>query len=147
MSKIFINNALFRVLWPPIFGVVVYFLILLINNSLFLLRENIFTEEVYISIFLSYLVFEVNRLWIIFGQRYFKFSSWGSRVLLLIGGNTLLTLAILSISLYAYFSFVLGYSRFNTELIYFNAIFCIASWLFNLIYISNYPKNKPQIGL
>ena len=137
MSRIFINNVLFRILWPPIFGMVVYFLILLINNSLFVLRENIFTEEVYISIGLSYLVFEVNRIWILLSNKFFDSSRWVVKILILIGGNTILTAMIVTLALSAYFKYVLGFSTFSTELTYFNIIFLFTSWLYNLIYVSN----------
>jgi len=137
MNRVFINNVMFRILWPPIFGALVYFLILLINNSLFVLKESVFTEEVYISIGLSYLVFEVNRIWIQLSNNFFDFPGWVVKILVLIGGNTILTIAIVTMALSAYFNYVLGFSTFSTELAYFNIIFLFTSWLYNLIYVSN----------
>ena len=65
MRKLFIHHPLFRLLSPIFSGVVVYLLILLLNNNVEQLQEQFFGEELYICIGLSYLIQEFSRLLLI----------------------------------------------------------------------------------
>ncbi len=81
MKKIFINNAFFRILFPIVYGIIVYLLILLINNSIDTLNETFLTQEVYISIVLTYLVMESNRLLIKVTEKYtLSLEKWGGEL-------------------------------------------------------------------
>lgn len=143
MKGIFINNALFRIICPPFYGTVVYLLILLINNSIYMLNETFFTEEVYISIGLTFLIFEANRLAIIIIEKaYRKQENLSPQIITQLGVNTLITVLITSIALSIYFIFVLGFSNYNTELTYFNIIFIVTSWMYNMIYFSHIYLHK-----
>ncbi len=139
MKSIFVNNALFRILGPPIYGAIVYLLILLVNNSIAMLSESFFTEEVYISIGLTYLVLESNRFIAKMIERMAQSQErLGQLILKQVGINTLVTILLVSAAISGYFSYVLGFSNYQTELTYFNIIFVVTSWMYNLIIFSNY---------
>src|SRR5688500_5057738 len=77
MKRYFIHNGLFRVLAPAVYGVLVYLLILLINNDVVRVNELFISEEVYVCIGLCYIVFEFIRLQIVLLDRFLgkKFKS------------------------------------------------------------------------
>src|SRR6478609_2941904 len=62
MKGIFINSTLFRICSAPIFGVLVYLIILLINNTVVGINKIFSNEELYVCIALSYVSFESMRL-------------------------------------------------------------------------------------
>ena len=64
MSKLFIHNIVFRICAGPIFGVLVYLIILMINNTLADVNELFSASELFAPIVLSYLAFESMR-WVI----------------------------------------------------------------------------------
>src|SRR6478736_2892380 len=62
MKGVFINSAVFRICSAPIFGVLVYMIILLINNTVEGINKIFSNEELYVCIALSYVSFESMRL-------------------------------------------------------------------------------------
>ena len=56
MKKLFIHQPLFRLLSPIISGVIIYLLVLLLNNNVEQIQEQFFNEELYFCIALSYLI-------------------------------------------------------------------------------------------
>ena len=71
MHKLFLNSPLFRLIVPVLYGILAYLLILLINNELYQISAIFTTQEVYVSIALTYLVFESSRLILLLINRYF----------------------------------------------------------------------------
>ena len=65
MKKYFIHNPFFRLFAPPVYGVLIYMLILLINNNVIHIYEFFSEQEVYICIGLTYLSFESIRIVIV----------------------------------------------------------------------------------
>jgi hypothetical protein len=61
MKKIFIHNPFFRIIAPLVFGVLVYLLILLVNNDLTEIGKIFNNGELYVCIGLSYLSLEALR--------------------------------------------------------------------------------------
>ena len=124
MKRVFINNAFFRILFPVVYGHIVYLLIRLINNSISVLSETFLTQEVYISIILTYLVMESNRLLIKILEKFIlSMEKMGEGIAILIISSTVLSIIVVSLSISAYFYYVIGFTNFSTELTYFNIIF------------------------
>src|SRR5690554_6188568 len=103
MKKYFIHQPLFRLLAPSIYGVLVYLLILLLNNDVKQATQLFTTEEVYVCIGLSYLSIESVRLLIIVME---KFSD---RIRMLIAFQLLITslisVAVVLLALSLYFKY------------------------------------------
>lgn len=138
MKRIFINNGFFRILFPIVYGIIVYLLILLINNSINMLNESFLTQEVYISIILTYMVMESNRLLIKVTEKYtLSLEKIGGRIVILIISSTVLSIIVVSLLISAYFNYVIGFTNFSSELTYFNIIFLVTTWLYQMVYISN----------
>ncbi len=120
------------------YGIIVYLLILLINNSLATLNESFLTQEVYISIVLTYLVMESNRLLIKVTEKYpLSLERMGGRIAMVIISSTVLSILVVSLPISAYFNYVIGFTNFSSELTYFNIIFLVTAWLYQAVYISN----------
>lgn len=137
MKKYFIHSPFFRLLAPPVYGILTYLIILLINNSLLQLNEIFSGQEVYMCIGLTFICFESARLVIIGLHRFLKNKFSKARFLIQFVAGTVLptTLVILVISLY--FTYVIGYSIAFTQLILFTIIFALTAILYNALYVSN----------
>jgi len=121
-----------------VYGIIVYLLILLINNSLATLNESFLTQEVYISIVLTYLVMESNRLLIKVTEKYpLSLERMGGRIAMLFLSSTVFSVVVVSLVIAAYFYYVIGFTNFSSELTYFNIIFLVTTWLYQAVYISN----------
>ncbi len=133
---VFINNTLFRILCPPVYGVLVYLLVLMANGNISQVQENFFGQEVWFCIGLTYLLSEGMRL-IINGlnTRVPAEASLQHRILVQLLVNSLYSLIIVSSVISIYFIYVLNYSSFTVELILINIIFLISTILYNLLYI------------
>jgi hypothetical protein len=62
MNRIFIHHIVFRICAAPILGVLIYLVILLVNNSVRSISELFSNRELYVCIGLSYISFESMRL-------------------------------------------------------------------------------------
>ncbi|MEP2770995.1 MAG: histidine kinase [Fulvivirga sp.] len=149
MKKIFIHNPFFRLLVPPVYGVLIYLLILLINNDVSQISEIFMGQEVYACIGLSYLLSEVLRLNILINDKFFPSGfSTVNRMLLQSATGIFLSIIVISIAISAYFEYVLEFSITETQLIVFNSIYVVSSLLFNLLYFSNiymYKQNAERL--
>ena len=136
MNRIFINSIVFRICSAPVFGVLVYLLILLINNTLSDINKLFSNQELYVCIALSYLLLESMRLIIHFIDKYQSRFTFQRRIILqliltLAGGLGLVALAISS-----YFRWGVGFSISTHQLNIFLGIFAATSLLYNLLYFS-----------
>ncbi|MBT3207421.1 MAG: histidine kinase [Bacteroidetes bacterium] len=144
--KFFIHNIVFRIVAAPLYGTLVYILILLIFDSLEQLSDNFFSQEVLLNIVLTFLVLESNRLVIIILDKILPVDkSLNFRIIIQFILNSILSLTIVSLIISLYFYYIIGFSSFRTELITFNIIFLISSILYNMLYFSIiflYEQNK-----
>jgi len=69
MKHYFFHNAIFRLVAPAIYGLLLYLLILLINNNVTQVNDLFITQELYVVIFLTYLSFEVSAFPFFFATR------------------------------------------------------------------------------
>jgi sensor histidine kinase YesM len=137
MKKYFIHNAFFRLLAPPVYGVLVYLIILLINNSLQQVNEIFSGQEVYMCIGLAFLCFESARVVILLLNKFLKgsYSKW--RLLIQFLAGTLIPTFLVSLAISLYFSYVIGFSIAFAQLVMFTVIYGFTAILYNLLYFSN----------
>ena len=137
MKKLFIHQPLFRLLSPIFTGVIVYMLILLINNNVAQLQEQFLGEELYVFIGLSVLTQESVRLILLFLNRNKSSSFSGSKVLFQVLITLVASIVIVSTSMYLFYQFIEGYTINFEELLVFNSIFAVMSFIYVSLFISN----------
>jgi sensor histidine kinase YesM len=137
MKKYFIHNPFFRLFAPAVYGILIYLLVLLINNQVMHVEEFFNEGEVYICVGLTYLSFESIRIVIIILDRFLR----GKYALLRIPIQFTLTTIISTITamtgLTIYFAYFIGFSMSNTQLISFTVIYALTALLYNFLYYSN----------
>lgn len=151
MKNFFFNNPLFRILWPPIYGTIVYLLILLLNNNLDQLNDSFFGQELYFCIILSYLVFESMRVAINISFKKHDLEPGLLATINLVLVNLAIAALVVFIGVNIYFRFVLGFSSgsiFSNELIIFLVVFLFSSLFYTSIAISTsylFRENRNQL--
>lgn len=149
MKELFFNNVLFRLVAPPIFGVVFYILILMFFDSIDMLLDNFFSQELLFVVGLTFLFFELQRLLILLLQRFISYDQdLGKRIWIQYLLALLLTLLVISVALRSYFVYVEGFTTIQTELITFNGVYLLVTifyhlFFFSLIYLNR--KNQKKI--
>jgi hypothetical protein len=142
MKQYFINNAFFRLLAPPIYGVIIYMLVLLINNDVARINEIFVNEEVYVCIFLSYLSFESIRLLIVLSERYLIARAQSVRIVIQLGGSLMISVLLVLMALSLYFKYVVGFTVSDMQLWIFGCVFAVTALLYNLLYFSHFYLQK-----
>tara|TARA_R110001632_G_scaffold23425_3_gene66304 strand:- start:3691 stop:4713 length:1023 start_codon:yes stop_codon:yes gene_type:complete len=137
MKKLFIHQPFFRLLSPVFSGVVVYLLILLLNNNVSQLQEEFLGEELYVCIGLSYIVQEVSRVLLLL----FKRIPDQGGILLTIVFQIIISLSIcitvVITSMIAYYKYVVGFSVSGSELLMFGSIFSVITFIYVVLFISH----------
>lgn len=148
MSKLFIHQPAFRILSPLFIGVMVYLLILLLNNDTFQIHLLFESQEVYVCIVASYGVLELNRLVIrMFSKFENEINEW-QRPIIIGFLNSALAILLASITLYVYFNVWVGFSPGQSELWTFNSIYVVVSLLHFTLYFSHsllHKENKLKL--
>jgi len=148
MKRYFIHNPFFRLLAPVVYGVLIYLLILLINNTVTQINELFSGQEVYICMALSYLSFESNRLVIVLLDKFLRGKYLLLRIPVQLIFSTVISTMLVIISISIYFIYVLGFSMAGTQLLLFGIIYLITSLLYNVLYFSNdYLKRENTLKL
>ncbi len=136
MKRRLINNPLFRLLSPVFSGIVVYLLILLINNNVEQLQDQFLGEELYFCIGLSLLIQEssIFLLWLYRQLAKNTLTFYGLLIQLL--ASLALSVVLVSLSVRSYYKYVLGFSPNTEELWMFNSIYCMVTIVYILLHIS-----------
>jgi len=137
MNKLFIQNPVFRLLSPLFSGILVYLLILLINNQVEQLTETFFSQELYVCIGLAYVIQEYARLSLYFFDRLSWLQSFVVKVIWQLIISVVLTVCLVSASMYLYFVCVQGFTPNLTELTIFSSIFSIITLIYLSLYLSH----------
>ncbi|NER13568.1 histidine kinase [Leptobacterium flavescens] len=137
MNKLFIHNPLFRILSPLCSGILVYLLILLINNNVGQLKEEFLGQELYVCIGLAYLIQEYSRLSLFFFERIKQPRSFALKIVLQALLSVIVCISLVSVDMYAYFKWVLGFTPSFSELAVFNIIFSIFTLIYFILYLSH----------
>jgi len=137
MKKLFIYHPLFRLLSPVFIGVIVYLLILLINNTTDQLQEQFLGQELYVCIGLSYLIQELSifLLWIF--RTYKPAKSQFLTLMFQVVASLILCVSVVSIVMILYYKYVLGFVPNSKELWVPNSIFSSISLIYISLYVSH----------
>ncbi|MCE7996165.1 MAG: histidine kinase [Roseivirga sp.] len=152
MRKHLLNQPMFRVVVPPFYGFMMYFLILLVNNRLYQIFESLITDELMVCVGLAYLVSESIRFSTVLlekytGESFKKPLTVGSLFFL----NLLVGAGMAFLGVTAYFKGYMGYeylSSYKPQLTTLVTTFSISSILYTLFYLSIYfltMKNESQL--
>ena len=152
MKKNLLDQPLFRIIVPPIYGLMMYFLILLLNNSLAQITETVFTQELLLCVVLAFLTSEPLRFTITqFEKKVGHELRRTGHITLLFFTSFLITAAIIFGVVYYYFSEIESISYFEiyqSNLIKLVSIYSISGLLYTLFYLSIYflsIKNETEI--
>jgi hypothetical protein len=149
MNRLFIHHAFFRIMAAPVFGVMVYLLLLLINNTVENFGQLFSNQELYVCMGLSYISFESMRIVILMLNRYLqKATSFQSRIAFQLILGLLVSLTMVGIAISAYYQFVIGFSIGSIELNLFLLIYGVSGLLYNILFFSQYflfTENKIKI--
>lgn len=137
MKKLFIHQPLFRLLSPVVSGVVVYLLILLVNNNVAQLQEQFLGEELYVCIGLSYIIQELSRILLILFKKLENITSTIALLIAQVLISIFLCISIVTVSITIYYKKILGFSPNSEELWLFNSIFCSITLIYILLFISH----------
>lgn len=137
MKKLFIHQPLFRIFSPIFSGVIVYLLILLLNNNVDQLQEQFLGEELYVCIGLSYLTQELSRLLLLVFKRIHKGRNTFLNLFLQIIISLILCIFIVTVSMILYYKYIVGYSANTEDIIMFDVIFSIITLIYILLFISH----------
>jgi hypothetical protein len=133
MKRIFIHNPFFRIFAPPIYGLVVYLIILLIHNDVGQLGTLVSNQEVYVSIALTLLSFESMRLVIVLMRRMEAKNKAAIQVL----ATTIISTLLVAVAISQYYKLVIGFDISTREMFLFGGIFVLTALLYNALYIGN----------
>jgi hypothetical protein len=135
-QQLYINNVVFRILFPAIAGLIIYLAMLMVFGSLDQLADSFFSQEALFIITLTFL----NHEWSVFrlkrgsGKEIFTGGNI-IRLVLHLTGVMLAALTITSVTILGYFVFIIGYFHFLTELITLNVLMILFQMLIHLYYI------------
>jgi sensor histidine kinase YesM len=142
MKRYFIHNPFFRLIAPAVYGVLSYFLILLINNNVTQVYDFYSSEEVYSNIALTYLSYESIRLVILILDRFLPEEYSKMRMLLQLIVTTIISVGLVLIGLSLYFKYVVGFTVSTTQVLTFSIVYTVTSLLYNILYFSNHYLQK-----
>ena len=137
MKRLFIHHPLFRLLSPLFSGIVVYLLILLINNNVAQLQEQFLGEELYVCIGLSFIIQEFSRLLLIVFNTFLRKMPLIAGLIVQVFTSLLLCVVLVTAAIRLYYKNVLGFSPNSEELWLFNSIFCTVTLIYILLHISH----------
>ena len=138
MNRLFIHHPLFRLFSPIFSGIVVYLLILLLNNDVEQLQEQFLGNELYFCIGLSFVIQEFSRLLLwVFGKLPDSLSSFIKLIIQIIGSMSL-CIILVTVSIHLYYKNILGFTPSSGELWMFNSIFCAITIIYVLLHISHH---------
>ncbi|MFT7268987.1 MAG: hypothetical protein ACJAXB_001025 [Candidatus Endobugula sp.] len=152
MRKHLLDQPLFRITVPPLYGLMMYFLILLLNNSLAMIADTLLTVELLICIILAFLISEPVRFCIvIFERRLGDEMRRAGNITSLFISIILLSATIIFAAVYLYFTKIETYEyfvSFESQLTKLVIIYSISGILYTLFYLSIYflsVKNETEL--
>jgi hypothetical protein len=152
MTKNLLNQPLFRIAVPPLYGFMMYFLILLLNNSLGMIANTVLTQELFICVILAFLISEPIRLVIVLFEKALGNELRRSRNLILLFVSVFIASAGITFgAIYFYFTEIENYeflASFQPQLEKLVMIYSISGLLYTLFYLSIYflsVKNETEL--
>lgn len=148
MKKSVIHDTLFRLLAPLFFGVLVYLMLLLMNNQTAQLNQLFRSQEMYICMVLALVLFESLRLAVIWSEK--RYSSERRRWWLLATLASPVAVATVILVVYAYYQWVIGFAPGQGELWRFAGLYLPGAWFYLALYVSHqylHKQNKAQLAV
>ncbi len=142
MKKLFVHHLFFRLFSPVFNGIIIYLLILLINNNVGQLQEEFLGEELYVCIGLSYLIQEFSRLLLVFFKNLPMIGSVVISLFLQIIFSLILCVVLVTVAITLYYNYVLGFSPNSEELFIFNSVFSVVTLLYIFLFVSHQYLHK-----
>ncbi len=137
MKKLFVHQPFFRILSPIFSGVIVYLLILLLNNDVEQLQEQFLGEELYVCIGLSYIVQEFSRLLLLLFKRIFKGKTSLPNLILQGFVSLASSIGLVTLSVWLYYKYVVGFSATPDDIFMFNSVFAVITLIYILLFVSH----------
>lgn len=152
MKSNILDQPLFRLIVPSFYGLMMYILILLVNNSLESLTATVFTSELLLCVILAYLISEPIRLLIIlFERRIGEELRRAASLLLMLSTNLLVGGAIVFGAGYLYFTQIEEFSYFSTfqsTLLTLVVVYALSAVFYTIFFLSVYflsVKNETEL--
>ena len=146
MKKNLVHRPLFRIVVPFFYGLMMYFLILLITNTLDQIADTMFTQELLICVALSYVLTESVRFSTVLLERSLKDRlKKPFNVLLIFLLNLLVGSSFVFLFTFGYFKIYVGYesiASFRTELLTLLVPYGTSAFLYTLFYLSLFLLNQ-----
>ena len=138
MKKLFVNNVIFRWVGPFFVGLVIYLLILLLQNTISSLGEIFASQELYLCVAIAYFNFEYARFCVLFLKP--KKSNWPLFIVpsLQIIATFIGLLAVIYLAVTFYYRLELGYDPSLVELSVFFHLYGFATILYLTIHFSHF---------
>jgi sensor histidine kinase YesM len=142
MNRLFIHQPLFRILSAPVLGLMVYLLILLINNTFTEIKAIFSSNEVYVCITLAYISLESMRLTIAVSEKRLAQQTLQRRIVSQIFITLVISLTLLGAAIGAYYRWIIGFDISPSELSLFLSIYGVIGLLYNILFFSNFYLNR-----
>lgn len=137
MNKPITKNIIFRLIFPVIFGLLAYLIVLMIFDNVPLILDNFFSKEVAFFIVLSFAVFESLLFVFYLLEKHRILENRATLKLILFIFTTIITsTVIVSLLVSGYFILIENTNVYNTELVAFNFIMLFASLSYLTIFYS-----------
>jgi LytS/YehU family sensor histidine kinase len=141
-KQYFVNHPVFRIVAPVVYGVLIYLLVLMINNTVAQVNELFSSEEVYVFIILTVVAFESCRLIIRLLSRYTRNDHARFAIPVQVLTTTCISVGLVMATLSLYFRYMIGFSMSDTQALIFLIIFTVTVLLYNILYLSHYYLQK-----
>ncbi len=138
MNRLFVHHIVFRISAAPILGVLVYLVILLVNNSVRGITEIFNNQELYVCMGLGYISFESMRLAIRWIEKHEHRWMPRNRIIIQTVATLIINLTLIYAAISSYFLMAIGFSIGTYELYLFLMIYGVTGLLYNLLYFSHY---------
>ena len=152
MRRHLLHQPMFRLAVPPVYGFMMYFLILLVMNSLYQIAETMLTQELLLCVLLAYLISESSRLATVFYERGLDRNlKKPLDILAIFLINGLVGSGLVYLAVYMYFIEYLDRTTIDTfrpELITLVTTYGISTFMYTLFYLSIHfltSKNETEI--
>lgn len=131
------KNPLFRILFPVLYGSVLYIMILLVFENFHAAFESFFSKEWLFTVILSYLSSEVLHYISSFLAKRMTFSTKIAKYIIAQLATTVVAeFLLVFIGIHFYFTQFEGFSIYSTELIVFELFYIFSALLYNLFVFS-----------
>lgn len=137
MDKQITKNIAFRLVFPVIFGLLAYLVMLMVFDNVALILNSFFSKEVAFFVLLSFAVFEsLLFVFSLFEKHRVLKDMPNLRLALFVLATIIISFLVVSFMVSCYFIFIEKTKVYQTELLVFNFIMLFASLLYLTVFYS-----------